>query len=177
MTQELLEHRLPSLAPLEQRSFDPQAAIGAGLFAGAVYLGLDALLIPAFQGVSGWVPLRRIAAILLGPEALTPPSEASAVILALALLVHFTLSVSYAAIGGYLVHKVPTTSAVIAGCGLGAVLYVLNLHVLTYVFPFFADARGWAAAFDHVVFGGVAALCYKALQVDREDWERVFAPA
>lgn len=45
--------------------------------------------------------------------------------------------------------------------GLG--LYLVNFHLLTAVFPWFAVARGWASVIGHLAFGGVAGALYRAI--------------
>ena len=45
----------------------------------------------------------------------------------------------------------------------GLVIYVVNFHGFTAVFPWFADARGWIAVFSHAVFGLVLGAVYRPM--------------
>jgi hypothetical protein len=46
----------------------------------------------------------------------------------------------------------------------GVFLYVINFHGMTYLFPWFSDARGSATFINHVLFGLVAGDMYLALE-------------
>lgn len=81
-----------------------------------------------------------------------------------ATLIHFALSIIYAALFAALTMRLRTITALLAGCIFGIMLYVINLYGFTQVFPWFAAARGWIALAAHVAFGISAILGYRKLQ-------------
>ncbi len=144
---------------------DWSSAIWAGLIAGAVFLVLEMILVPAFGMGSPWGPPRMIAAIILGEAALPPPETFDLGIVLAAMALHFTLSIVYAIVLAFLVNRLTTGAAAAAvGGGFGLALYLVNFHLFTAVFPWFAMARNGVSIFAHVVFGAVAGWSYKALQ-------------
>ena len=46
------------------------------------------------------------------------------------------------------------------GAVFGLLLYLINFHLLTQVFPWFRELRGWITLTAHLVFGISAALLY-----------------
>lgn len=110
-----------------------------------------------------WGPPRMIAAIVLGESALPPPATFSAGIVAIAMLVHFALSIVYTLIASLLIYRWSSGAAVSVGLLYGLALYVVNFYGFTEVFPWFAMARNWVSIFAHLVFGVVTAWSYKGL--------------
>lgn len=151
----------------ESRKMDWKAGILAGIIAGAVFLLLEMIMVPLFLGMPVWAPVRMIAAIVLGPGVLPPPATFDAGIGLTAMIVHFLLSIIFALILAAIIRRLPTGTAVLTGLIFGLALYLINFHVLTAAFPWFADARNWVSIFAHLVFGGVAAWIYKGLQRSR----------
>jgi hypothetical protein len=141
------------------------SAIWAGVIAGAVFLLLELLLAPAFGMGSPWGPMRMIAAIVLGREALPPPESFDLGVFLAAVSVHLSLSVVYAIALAFLVNRFATggVSAAVGGA-FGLALYLVNFYLFTALFPWFADARTGLTLFAHLVFGAVAGWCYQALQ-------------
>src|SRR5690606_3845327 len=134
-------------------------AIYAALVAGIVYLVAQSL-IAVFQGYSAWLPLRMIAAIVLGPEALPETGFSLAVTLA-AFFVHFGLSIMTAWILAPLIEGNRLPWAVVTGAVLGVVIYLVNYHVLTLAFTWFGGMRGWLTLLNHILFGVVMAWSYQ----------------
>ena len=52
----------------------------------------------------------------------------------------------------------------LVGAIFGFVIYIVNFHVLTRVFPWFAESRGMATLLAHLVFGMSAAFLYWRLE-------------
>ena len=140
------------------------AAIWAGLLGGLAFLVLEMLMVSLFLGASPWAPVRAIAALILGKGILPPPPPTFAwgVFLA-ALLVHFVLSVVFACITIWIIHRWAIGTALVAGALGGLVLYLINFYLLTGIFPWFAMSRSWVTIFTHLVFGVVVAWAYAAL--------------
>lgn len=152
----------PSTArPLFSRPAQPSALAGvpAGVIAGLAYLAAQVLFALALGG-TGSEPFQRIAAILLGPDAVPPPAEWSARVVGMALIIHLPLSAVYGRLVDVLVMR--TTHAATAGALgaiAGAALFVLNRTLIApHVFPGFDASHTLPTAVDHVLFGTVAAL-------------------
>lgn len=139
----------------------PSALVGvpAGLAAGIAYLLAQVLASLAMGGV-GSEPFQRISAILLGPDALPPPSEWSARAVSMALLIHLPLSAIYGRLVDVAVMRSYTMArAAILGTVVGVVLFAANrLLIAPYVFPWFNESRTLLTAINHMLFGLVAAL-------------------
>ncbi|NIQ57527.1 MAG: hypothetical protein GWN71_30280 [Gammaproteobacteria bacterium] len=101
---------------------------------------------------------------MLGREALPPPATFDFGVFVVALVAHFALSIVYAVILAWIVHRWRLGPALAAGAGYGLLLYLVNFYGFTAVFPWFAEARNAVSVFVHLVFGLVAALAYKALE-------------
>jgi hypothetical protein len=137
-------------------------AATAGLIAGAIFLALELLMVPAFLGGSPWSAPRMIAAIALGPDVLPPPATFEAGIILTALIIHFLLSALYGLLLGALVRHMPMETAIPTGAVFGLVLYFVNFYIMTAVFPWFAMARNWVSVFTHIAFGMAAAWIFAA---------------
>ena len=131
-----------------------------GAFAGGLAL-LTQVLWWAATGEDVWALILRdarlTATLVLGRIALSERSSFEGEVLLAASVVHLYLSVFYAAIALPLARRLRVAPSLLAGAAYGALLYAVNLHVLTRLFPWFAEARGAAAFAAHVVFG-IAAL-------------------
>lgn len=100
---------------------------------------------------------RFTAALVLGRGVLPPPAAFHATVWVAATLVHFGLSIVYAAVLLMLVERLPRVAALGAGALFGVVLYGVNLYGCTEIFPWFAEARGWITLAAHLAFGLTAA--------------------
>ncbi len=141
-------------------------AVIAGLIAGAVFMMLEMIMVPMFMGGSPWGPPRMIAAILLGKSVLPMPPQPVTFdfgVMMAAMFLHFMLSIIFAIIIGWLCKNLRVGTSVLVGAVIGLILYFINFYGLTSVFPWFAMARTWVSIFSHVMFGMVAAFCFKKL--------------
>jgi hypothetical protein len=93
---------------------------------------------------------------------LPPPATFDLAVMAVATAVHVALSLAYTAAVAVLVAGRPMTSAVAIGAAFGVVLYLVNMHGITAVYPWFAQARGWITVVAHVAFGVSAAAAWRA---------------
>ena len=94
---------------LERLPIDWKSAVSAGLIAGLLFMMLQLILVPALGMGSAWGPPRMIAAIALGPGVLTPATFDSGIVL-VAGIVHFALSIAYAAFLAFRVGHSASTS-------------------------------------------------------------------
>jgi hypothetical protein len=139
------------------------AAIWASVIAGLVFAGLEMALVWAVQSQSPWAPLRMIGAIGLGSGALTPPDTFDLEVVSVAVAIHMVLAIIYGVILAFIIMRLDTGWAVVAGAVYGLLLYYINFYGFSAAFPWFADARGWVSIFTHVVQSGLMALLYKAM--------------
>lgn len=152
---------------LFSRPAHPSALVGvpAGIAAGIAYLLAQSLFSMAAGG-TGAEPFQRISAILLGPDAVTPAAEWSGRVVGMALLIHLTLAAVYGRLIDVLVmHTQSPGVAALIGSVTGMGLFALNRMVIApAAFPWFDASRNLVTAYDHVLFGVVAAVLCVALR-------------
>jgi len=126
------------------------AAFGAGLIAGAILL-----IVP--RG-SPWSSVTFFSPIVMG-RALRAGFEMPLVFV---WLVHLAVSVVYGLIISRIIAVLTKSRAILTGGLIGLVLYLLNLLVVSLVWP---QLRGneLSVLFTHIVFGLVAAGAYRGL--------------
>jgi hypothetical protein len=136
------------------------ATLAAGTLATVFQVVLWAVFTDAWPGIL-FRDARLAAAIVLGPSVLPPPDSFDLVVMVVATVVHFALSLAYAVLVGLLVARMSTVSAVIAGALFGVALFVVNMHGFTSLFPWFEQTRDWITAAAHVAFGMIAAVAFR----------------
>lgn len=142
-----------------------QAAIGAGIIAGVVFLVVEMGLV-ALTGGEIWGPPRMMAAIVMGEGVLPPPATFSFGIVIVAMMVHFVLAIVYGLILGLILETRPMSIGIAALVGLafGLAIYLINFYgFASAVFPWFAMARNWMSILAHLAFGGVLGWSYMAI--------------
>lgn len=159
------------------RSPDWVAAAVAGFVACAFFSAVEMLMVLLVSGQSPWVPPRMVAAIVLGPGILSQPATFDVSIVAMALLVHAAISVVLGVVLGAIVAPFRLDSDVVtvsvAGAVFGLIVYAVNFYVMTQLFPWFIESRGWTMVAGHVIFGAFAGYMYWVLaQID----DRTSAP-
>lgn len=145
---------------------DWKAAIWAGIIAGLVFLMVEMLLVWLVQGMSPWAPPRMMAAMVLGPGILPPPADFSLVATMTAMMIHFPLSIVYALVLGWAVHRLDMGMALLVGAAFGLIaVYAVNFYLIApMAFPWFVEARNWISVLAHVIFGVVLAGAYVAMR-------------
>jgi hypothetical protein len=143
---------------------DPAMALVVG--SGAAVIATGAQLI--FWWLAGMPVLetlfrdaRLTAALTMGTSILPPPSTARWDILLVATLIHFSLSVAYAAMAAHFAGRLRAGPAFVAGAVYGLAIYAVNLYGFTMLFPWFSVARDWVTLGTHVVFGIALAGGYR----------------
>ena len=133
------------------------AGIVASVTSTLVQVLLWVVFTDAFPAIL-WRDTRLAAAILLGDAVLAPASAPPGLWVTLvAAAVHLVLSVAFAAALWNFVRRSSLRHALLVGAGFGVGLYVLAMHVMTGVYPWFAVARGPITLAAHVAFGMSAA--------------------
>jgi hypothetical protein len=136
------------------------AGIAAGVVATLVQIGLwwaasEPLPAMLFRDA------RLTAAIGIGRQALPPPATFDWSIMLVATLVHFSLSIAYGLTLSVFISRLSAPWSLLAGAVFGLFLYAINMYGFTFLFPWFATARGWITAATHVVFGLIIVAIYK----------------
>ncbi len=140
-----------------------KAAALAGLFAGLVFLVLEMIMVPLFLGGSPWGPPRMIGAMALGEGVLPPPATFDLMVVMVAMLIHFALSVVLAIGMGFVIGRMSMEMALGVGAAFGLVLYLVNFYLIPSLglFTWFEGARNWVSIFTHIVFGVLVAWAYR----------------
>lgn len=148
-----------------QGRVDWKAAILAGLIAGVVFLMIEMMLL-ALTGESTWGPPRMMAAMVMGESVLPPPATFDAIIMMVAMVVHFILSILLAVLCAWVLSlwHLSAGTAIALGAAIGLLVYLVNFYLVAAIlFPWFAMARNWISIVSHVGFGAVLAWAYLIL--------------
>ena len=143
--------------------FDWRAALWASLVAGLAFALLDTGLDWALRGFSPWTPLRKTAAIVLGPDTLSPSDSVAPTIVLVAIALHFALSMAYGTLLALILPTINRTWVVLFGGFYGLALYYINFYGFNAFSPWFADERDWLSIASHLVFGVVLAYAYATI--------------
>jgi hypothetical protein len=142
------------------------AGIAAAILSTLVQVAFWAAVTDALPAVL-YRDARFAAAIVMGPRVLPPPASFDWTVMAVASLVHFTLSIIYVFALSALITRLRHPAAVLAGAAFGLFVYGLNMYGFTTIFPWFEEDRDWITAATHAAFGVIAAGVYKALTLPR----------
>ena len=145
---------------------DWRAAVIAGLLAGGLTMLLWMILWSLATAGSLWTPFHHAAAILLGQDVLTPSQTLAPQIILTGTVVHLFLSVLYAIILAFIIHRWGFAIGVIGGALFGVALYLINYYTFTAFFPWFFPLRSWIVLVGHIFFGATAGGIYEALERD-----------
>lgn len=107
---------------------------------------------------------RLTAAIVLGRSVLGTSTGFDPIVMGVATLVHAALSLAYAAVLAIVVRNMSLWAALFAGGVFGLILYGVNLHAFTAIFPWFIAVRGAITLVAHLVFGVTAAAVYHVVK-------------
>ena len=157
-----------SLAGAREGHVDWVAAAVAGFAAGAALMVLQLLWAATGVGEGPWRVTQHIAALVLGPQVMQVATDSfDAVVTGIALLTHYVLGIGFglalAAAMTALRSVVLAERALTVGAIGGMLLYGLNFHLLTVLFPWMAGLRSGEALFAHLLFGVAAAMLYRRL--------------
>lgn len=145
---------------------DWRAAVIAGLIAGGLTLLLWMILLVLVTGGSLWTPFHHIAAILLGQDVLTPSQSIDFRIVLTGVLIHLFLSVIYAIILAFIIHRWGLIVGIFGGALFGLAIYLINYYTFTALYPWFFPLRSWIALVGHIFYGAAAGGIYEALERD-----------
>ena len=148
------------------RDVDWFVASVAGFAAGAVMMVLELAWAASMSDAGPWRVTQLIAALTLDSAATlrAPASQFNLTTVAVALATHYALGIVSGCVLAWIltaIHRVGMIGVAEAvGGTFGAVIYLVNFHLLTAWAPWFAEMRGWGTFLLHVIFGLVAAVLY-----------------
>jgi len=145
---------------------DWSAALWAGVIAGSVFFLLLVFVTPIFAGGNAWVVIRLLASIGLGADILAPPATFDLTALIVALISNFVLSIGFALLIAYVLHRWGLIMGIVGGALLGLAIYAINFYTLTFFFPWFFAMRSWPIVISHLIFGALAGGIYESLEVE-----------
>ena len=145
---------------------DLRAALWAGIMSGTLFL-LACLILTWWAVGNPWVFTRLAASLVMGPGVLPPPATITVETFAVALIVHYALSIGYAMLIAFILHRWGLVVGIVGGAILGLAIYAINFYALSYIVPWFYPMRSWMLAVSHLLFGATAGGLYEAMEVER----------
>ncbi len=128
---------------------------------------LDLFWSSAIMNTSPWATSRMIAATVMGADTIES-SGFSLGVVAVALITHYALGILFGivlvAVSAPLRLDASVRIPLLTGAVFGAMLYLFNFYGMAFLFPWFAQMRGWAAVAAHLIFGMSTAVLYAKLQ-------------
>lgn len=127
-------------------------------------LAMLALAWPAsyLAGNGPWGLFHAIGALALGPAAADASGFDLGTVL-VAFTVHMTLAVAFAFVLAVVIRRMAVLPATVLGGLWGAILYLVNLHLMTDYYPWFTFERSLGMAAAHLFYGFATALAFEAL--------------
>ena len=102
--------------------------------------------------------------LLCGPEHSAWFFQLPDGVVAVGVLVHMALSLVYALLLAFIIHRWGLIVGILGGALFGLAIYVINYYTFTYLFPWFFPLRSWLVLATHVFFGATAGGIYEALE-------------
>lgn len=144
---------------------DWRAAAWAGLASGVFSLVVNSILTGLTLG-SPWLFTQMAAGILLGGAVLEGAATPTFATVLAGLLVHLALSLAFAALLAFIIHRWGMAVGVLGGAAFGLALYAINIYTLSAFFPWFYGLRNWMMLASHVVYGALAGGLYELWEVE-----------
>jgi hypothetical protein len=142
------------------------AAVWAGLLSATLFMLISVAIPWLLLGDPG-LHLRLIASLALGPSVIPSDGEAGVLVPLLGVAILLILSVLFACVVAFVVHREGWILSAMGGALLGLVLYVINFWTMSLLFPWLFTLRNWMLLLGHVVFGAVVGAVYELLEVER----------
>lgn len=158
-----------TVQPRGRQLVDWSASVWAGIGSGLAFLLINIFIVQN----NGWGLLNYTASLVLGQNA-WKTTEFDVTVFIVGLVIHFILSILFAMIVAFIIHRWGLLVGFIGGALVGLSLYAINFYGLPgYInsLTSFTFIRGWPMAISHLVFGALAGGIYEALEV--EEFETV----
>ena len=149
-----------------RQAVDWRAAIWAGLIGGAAFLAAI-IVLPWLALGDRWLGMRIMASVVLGPSAVPPPDAFRIEVGLAALGVCLVLSVVFACVVAFVVHRGGMAAGFVGGALIGLALYAINFYTLSYFAPWLFPLRSWMLLVAHAIYGALVGLTYELLEVER----------
>jgi hypothetical protein len=144
------------------------AAVFAGVMAGLAWVAWR-ILASWWAGEPPWRTGSLIASLVLGGDVVQTSKLFDPKVTGTAALVHFGLSIVLACLIAPALARLRMMGAIVTGVLYGALLYVLNLHVIAPLFlPWMTELSGAITLVSHLLFGLVLGYCYKLADAARQ---------
>lgn len=144
------------------------AAVFAGVLAGLAWV-VWRILVSWWVGEPPWRTASLVASLVLGGDVVQLSKLFDPKVTGTAAIVHFGLSIVLACILAPALTRLSMTGAIIAGVVYGAVLYLINLHVIAPLFlPWMTELSGVITFVSHLLFGLVLGYTYKLADAARQ---------
>jgi hypothetical protein len=147
---------------MSEEKHEWRRVIPGGIFGGIVgAAAMVAYVVVAkvLNGHDAWVGLKTAAAPFIGPRALVPGIDASALVMAFA--IHVAVSIAWGLVFATAFERAPRHVTALAGPIFGLVVWIVMFYLVLPIFALGKLARGMPATpsmFGHALFGlGVAA--------------------
>jgi hypothetical protein len=144
---------------------DWRAAVIAGLTAGLVFLVASILVAMLVFGTTPWAVFRYLASLVMGQGVLTPAGFDAGIVIT-GLIVNFVLSIIYAVILAFIIHRWGLIVGIVGGALFGAALYLINMYALSMFFPWIFAIASTAVLVLNILWGAVAGGVYELLDED-----------
>jgi hypothetical protein len=138
------------------------AGVAAGILATVVQIALWSIFADMLPTIL-FRDARFTAAIVMGRAVLPPPASFEWLVMLVATLVHFALSIIYGLSLSWVIARLRAAPSLLVGAVFGLAVYGVNMYGLTTIFPWFEATRDWITVAAHLVFGIAAAGVYKML--------------
>lgn len=144
---------------------DWRAAIIAGIVSGIVFLIVHMLLFAVVLRTP-FVPLRILAAFVMGDGVLPPPPSFDAGSAVVGIIVLLIVSILLACFIALILHRWGMLVGIIGGALWGAAFYFLLFYGISLFFPWLYPLRNWMTFAALAIFGATAGGVYEALEVE-----------
>ena len=138
------------------------AGVAAGILATVVQIALWSIFADMLPTIL-FRDARFTAAIVMGRAVLPPPASFEWLVMLVATLVHFALSIIYGLSLSWVIARLRAAPSLLVGAVFGLAVYGVNMYGFTTIFPWFEATRDWITVAAHVAFGIAAAGVYKML--------------
>ena len=152
---------------------DWRAAFVAGVVGAIVLLILEMMFTKSAVG-SAWVFPRMLAATILGPKTVDPETAFGPLGMFVGFLVHLVLSIGFACLIAFVLHRWGLLTGILGGAALGLCLYWIDFGTVFRLVPWFAPLKSMWTMWAHVVFGAICGGTYELLERQRYVFETPF---